>query len=158
VLTPGSVSERKKTPMLLNEPSPYDLRDAPMPDLEANEKNRTTVSAPSDADLYLPRQIQQSPPPVSRHPDQWSDIDLRLPLPPEPVDGVLDLLAPILDMPLLVVDQPPLPPLSELAALHRAEVEAEFAEPPVTGLGDEPPIPARFAPGLAVLPHIDFPA
>ena len=86
-------------------------------------------------------------------------VDLRQPLPPKPVVGVADLLAPVLDEPLpVVIDQPPLPPVIELLVLHRSEAEAEFEEPPVTGAGDEPQVPGRFAAGLAVLPHIDFPA
>ncbi len=89
-----------------------------------------------------------TPPPV---------LDLREPAPPAPVDGVLDLLAPVLERPLLVVERPELPSAPDLMALHRAEFEQDFAEPPVVPAGDEPPIPVRFGPGLAVLPHIDFP-
>ncbi|GAA2051880.1 hypothetical protein GCM10009839_68890 [Catenulispora yoronensis] len=88
------------------------------------------------------------PPPV---------LDLREPAQPAPVDGVLDLLAPVLERPLLVVEQPELPSAPDLMALHRAEFERDFAEPPLVAAGDEPPIPARFGPGLAVLPHIEFP-
>ncbi|NUR25056.1 MAG: hypothetical protein HOV83_04280 [Catenulispora sp.] len=86
-----------------------------------------------------------------------TELDLREPAPPAPVDGVLDLLAPVLERPLLVVEQPALPPAPDLMALHRVEFEVEFAELPVVAAGDEPPIPTRFGPGLAVLPHIEFP-
>jgi hypothetical protein len=84
-------------------------------------------------------------------------LDLREPAPPAPVPGVLDLLAPVVERPLLVVEQPPLPAAPDLMALHRAEFEGDFVEPPVVAAGDEPPIPTRFGPGLAVLPHIEFP-
>ncbi|NUP48362.1 MAG: hypothetical protein HOW97_13800, partial [Catenulispora sp.] len=88
------------------------------------------------------------PPPV---------LDLRQPAQPAPVDGLLDLLAPVLNKPLLEVKQPELPPAPDLMALHRAEFEVDFVEPPHVAAGDEPPIPTRFGPGLAVLPHIEFP-
>jgi hypothetical protein len=86
------------------------------------------------------------------------DTELRQPLPPEPVAGILDLLAPVLDAPVLVVDRPPMPRPPDLAALHRAELEADFAKPPPARAGDEPAIPQQFAAGLSMLPHIDFPA
>ncbi|MFL6117256.1 MAG: hypothetical protein ACJ786_38770 [Catenulispora sp.] len=94
---------------------------------------------------------------AARRPAPPTTLDLREPAPPAPVDGVLDLLAPVLQRPLLVVEQPELPSAPDLMALHRAEFEQDFAEPPVVPAGDEPPIPVRFGPGLAVLPHIEFP-
>jgi hypothetical protein len=107
-----------------------------------------TVAAPASRPAATPRALD----PV------WG-VDLRQPLPPKPVQGVTDLLAPVLDEPLpVVIDQPPLPPIAELMVLHRAEAEAEFEEPPVIGAKDEPAVPGRFAAGMAVLPHIDFPA
>ena len=96
-------------------------------------------------------------PEPARSPDHWPDLDLNQPLPPEPVDGLLDLLAPVLDTPVLVVDQPSMPQASDLAALHRAELEADFAKPPPARAGDEPAIPPQFAARLSMLPHIDFP-
>jgi hypothetical protein len=84
-------------------------------------------------------------------------LDLREPAQPAPVAGVLDLLAPVLERPLLEVERPVLPSAPDLMALHRAEFEVDFVEPPLVAAGDEPPIPARFGPGLAVLPHIEFP-
>ena len=84
-------------------------------------------------------------------------VDLSQPLAPAPVDGVLDLLAPVTDRPLDVVEQAPLPPIADLTALHRTDLEADFAALPPLPAGSEPPIPARFAPGTPVLPHIEFP-
>jgi hypothetical protein len=109
--------------------------------------------------LPLEPQPLPQPQPELKPPEAgpWPDLDLRRPLPPAPVSGVLDLLAPVLDRQLFVVDQPPLPPASDLAALHRAELEADFTELPPTSAGAEPAIPARFAAGLPVLPHIEFP-
>lgn len=100
-------------------------------------------------------------PPAPSNPDSptaaGSALDLSRPLPPAPVDGIPDLLAPVIDRPLDVVERPPLPPTADLTALHRAELEADFAALPPLGAGSEPPIPSRFAPGTPVLPHIEFP-
>ena len=89
--------------------------------------------------------------------DPWTGLDLHRPGAPEPVDDVLDLLSPVLERPLLVVEQPGLPAAADVVALHRSELEVDFVEPPVVAAGAEPPIPPRYGPGLSVLPHIDFP-
>jgi hypothetical protein len=89
--------------------------------------------------------------------DPWTGLDLHKPAAPEPVDDVLDLLSPVLERPLLVVEQPGLPAAADVVALHRSELEVDFVEPPVVAAGAEPPIPPRYGPGLSVLPHIDFP-
>jgi hypothetical protein len=89
--------------------------------------------------------------------DPWTGLDLRTPPTPAPVDNVLDLLAPVLERPLLVVEQPGLPQAADVVALHRSELEVDFVEPPVVAAGAEPPIPPRYGPGLSVLPHIEFP-
>lgn len=89
--------------------------------------------------------------------DPWTDLDLHRPATPAPVGNVLDLLAPVLERPLLVVEQPGLPAAADVVALHRSELEQDFDEPPVVAAGAEPPIPPRFGPGLSVLPHIEFP-
>lgn len=90
-------------------------------------------------------------------PDPWTGLDLHQPPTPAPVDNVLDLLAPVLQRPLLVVEQPGLPKPADVVALHRSELEVDFVEPPVVAAGAEPPIPPRYGPGLSVLPHIEFP-
>jgi hypothetical protein len=89
--------------------------------------------------------------------DPWTGLDLHQPAAPAPVGDVLDLLAPVLERPILVVEQPGLPAAADVVALHRAELEAEFVEAPVVAAGAEPPIPPRYGPGLSVLPHIEFP-
>jgi len=89
--------------------------------------------------------------------DPWTGLDLRQAPAPAPVDNVLDLLAPVLERPLLVVEQPGLPDAADVVALHRSELEADFVEPPVVAAGAEPAIPPRYGPGLSVLPHIEFP-
>lgn len=89
--------------------------------------------------------------------DPWTGLDLHRPGAPEPVDDVLDLLSPVLERPLLVVEQPGPPAAADVVALHRSELEVDFVEPPVVAAGAEPPIPPRYGPGLSVLPHIDFP-
>jgi hypothetical protein len=89
--------------------------------------------------------------------DPWTGLDLHQPATPEPVDDVLDLLSPVLERPLLVVEQPGPPAAADVVALHRSELEVDFVEPPVVAAGAEPPIPPRYGPGLSVLPHIDFP-
>lgn len=101
--------------------------------------------------------LPQSPGSSNPDPRPVPGPDLRRPLPPAPVDGVLELLAPVLGRPLDVVEQSPLPAAADLTALHRAELEADFAALPPLRAGSEPPIPARFAPGTPVLPHIEFP-
>lgn len=100
------------------------------------------------AEAHAKPVVEDAPPPV---------LDLRQPAQPAPVDGVLELLAPVLNRPLLEVEEPAMPPAADLMALHRAEFEVEFTEPPYVAAGDEPAIPTRFGPGLAVLPHIEFP-
>ncbi|WP_194927884.1 hypothetical protein [Catenulispora pinisilvae] len=89
--------------------------------------------------------------------DPWTGLDLRQPAAPAPVDNVLELLSPVLERPLLVVEQPGLPDAADVVALHRSELEVDFVEPPVVAAGAEPAIPPRFGPGLSVLPHIEFP-
>lgn len=89
--------------------------------------------------------------------DPWTDLDLHRPAPPAPVGNVLDLLSPVLERPLLVVEQPGLPAAADVVALHRSELQQDFVEPPVVAAGAEPPIPPRYGPGLSVLPHIEFP-
>jgi hypothetical protein len=89
--------------------------------------------------------------------DPWTGLDLHRPPAPAPVDNVLDLLSPVLERPLLVVEQPGLPEAADVVVLHRAELAVDFVEPPVVAAGAEPPIPPRYGPGLSVLPHIEFP-
>jgi hypothetical protein len=89
--------------------------------------------------------------------DPWTGLDLHRPAVPAPVDHVRDLLAPVLERPLLVVEQPGPPEPADVVALHRSELEVDFVEPPVVAAGAEPPIPPRYGPGLSVLPHIEFP-
>jgi hypothetical protein len=102
--------------------------------------------------------LDQAPPAVGGNPAPWLEAGLRQPLPPPPADAVLDVLGPALERPLLVIEAAAPPAMADLVVVHRTEVEADYVEPPAVGAGDEPVVPARFAAGPAVLPHIDFPS
>ncbi|MQS11285.1 hypothetical protein F7Q99_03020 [Streptomyces kaniharaensis] len=140
--------------MPLHEPSPYEVLGVPIT-AGAREIN-LAVSPALRAGRYTRQQIQDAAG-LLRHPDRRLEVDLQQPLPPEPVDHAAELLAPALAEPLLVVDRPRLPPADSFLALHRAELAAEFAEPAPAGTDPEPPIPARFAADLSVLPQIEVP-
>jgi hypothetical protein len=144
--------------MPLIEPSPYDVLAIPATaDVrEIRLATRSARTAPKNV-RYPLRQIQDSSA-LLRDPERRLEIDLQQLLPPDVADQALDLLAPILDEPLPRPGTPPPPSAAALTTLRRADLEADFAEPPVIGVGGEPETPARFTGGLSVLPHIEFPS
>ncbi|MFJ2576867.1 hypothetical protein [Kitasatospora aureofaciens] len=140
--------------MPLHEPSPYEVLGVP-PTAGVREIN-LAVGPAMRAARYTRQQIQDAAA-LLRNPDKRLESDLQQPLPPEPVDQAVGLLAPVLADPLLVVDRPQLPPAASFLAVHRAELAADFAEPAPAGADPEPPVPARFAADLSVLPQIEVP-
>ncbi|MFJ6379411.1 hypothetical protein ACIQI7_05290 [Kitasatospora sp. NPDC092039] len=139
--------------MPLHEPSPYEVLGIP---LTAGVREINLAVGPAmRAGRYSRQQIQEAAA-LLRNPDRRLEADLQQPLPPEPVDQAAELLAPALAEPLLVIERPPLPPTA-LAVLHRAELAADFAEPAPGGADPEPPVPARYAADLSVLPQIEVP-
>ncbi|MGW1177987.1 hypothetical protein ACWD4P_30215 [Kitasatospora sp. NPDC002543] len=140
--------------MPLHEPSPYEVLGIP---LTAGVREINLAVGPAmRAGRYSRQQIQEAAA-LLRNPDRRLEADLQQPLPPEPVDQAAGLLAAALAEPLLVIERPPLPPAAALPALHRAELAADFAEPPPGGADPEPPVPARYAADLSVLPQIEVP-
>ncbi|MDH6707290.1 hypothetical protein P3T27_004027 [Kitasatospora sp. MAA19] len=140
--------------MPLHEPSPYEVLGVA---LTAGVREINLAVGPAmRAGRYTRQQIQDAAA-LLRNPDRRLESDLQRPLPPEPVDQAADLLAPALAEPLLVIERPPLPPAASLLALHRAESAADFAEPAPGGADPEPPVPARYAADLSVLPQIEVP-
>ncbi|MFJ7911798.1 hypothetical protein [Kitasatospora sp. NPDC096204] len=140
--------------MPLHEPSPYEVLGIP---LTAGVREINLAVGPAmRAGRYSRQQIQEAAA-LLRNPDRRLEADIQQPLPPEPVDQAAELLAPALAEPLLVIEREPLPPVATLPALHRAELAADFAEPAPGGADPEPPVPARYAADLSVLPQIEVP-
>jgi len=138
--------------MPLQEPSPYEVlgigRDA-----DGDEIDRAVGAAlreermpPGDVDAAAD---------LLRNPARRLELDAQHLLPPEPVDEAERLLAPLLDEPLPFPERAPLAP-GDLLAVHRGEVEAEFAPPPAPPAGF-PGVPERFAADMSVLPPIELP-
>jgi curved DNA-binding protein CbpA len=140
--------------MPLHDPSPYEVLGIP-PTAGVREIN-VAVGPATRAARFTRQQIQEAAA-LLRNPDRRLELDLQQPLPPGPADGTLDLLAPMLERPLLVIDRPPLPSASSLLTLRRADLEADFADLDPASPDDEPAIPARFTAGISVLPMIEFP-
>ncbi|MFE6052937.1 hypothetical protein ACFQ6N_19445 [Kitasatospora sp. NPDC056446] len=140
--------------MPLPEPSPYEVLGIP---LTAGVREINLAVGPATrAGRYTRQQIQEAAA-LLRNPDRRLESDLQQPLPPEPVGQAAELLAPALAEPLLVIERPPLPYAPAVLALHRAELAADFAEPAPGGADPEPPVPARYAADLSVLPQIEVP-
>ncbi|MEU9078800.1 hypothetical protein ACFYUY_10845 [Kitasatospora sp. NPDC004745] len=140
--------------MPLHEPSPYEVLGVA---LTAGVREINLAVGPAMKAGRFTRQQIQDAAALLRHPDRRLEADLQRPLPPEPVDQAAGLLAPALAEPLLVVERPALPPAASLLALHRAELAADFTEPAPGGADPEPPVPARYAADLSVLPQIEVP-
>ncbi|MFD8080416.1 hypothetical protein ACFV4F_01780 [Kitasatospora sp. NPDC059722] len=140
--------------MPLEEPSPYEILGVP-PTASAREI-LLAVGPATKSGRHTRQQVQEAAA-LLRNPDKRLELDLQQPLPPEPVDRAAGLLAPALADPLLVVERPQPPPAASFLALHRAELAADFAEPAPPGTAPEPPVPARFAADLSVLPQIEVP-
>ncbi|MEV7596366.1 hypothetical protein AB0O91_03145 [Kitasatospora sp. NPDC089797] len=140
--------------MPLHEPSPYEVLGVPL--TAGTREINLSVGKALKAGRYSRQQIQDAAA-LLRNPDRRLEVDLQLPLPPGPVDQAADLLAPALAEPLPVSGPAGPPSAPALLALHRAELAADFAEPAPGGADPEPPVPARYAADLSVLPQIEVP-
>ncbi|WP_431676058.1 hypothetical protein [Kitasatospora sp. KL5] len=138
--------------MPLHEPSPYEVLGLP-PTAGVREINLAVGPAMRQG-RHTRQQIQDAAA-LLRNPDRRLELDIQQLLPPEPVDGVAELLHPVLEEPLLVVERPPVSPAA-LLVVRREELAADFAEPAPASTA-EPPVPAQFAADLSVLPPIDIP-
>jgi len=138
--------------MPLHEPSPYEVlgvaRDAGMREINL------AVAPAVRAARYTRQQINEAAA-LLRNPARRLEVDVQQVLPPDPVDAVGSLLAPVLEQPPPLPDRAPLG-ARDLLAVHRGEIEAEFTAPPPPP-GQAPPTPQRFAPGLSLLPPIEVP-
>ncbi|WP_030273876.1 hypothetical protein [Streptomyces sp. NRRL B-24484] len=139
--------------MPLHEPSPYEVLGIP-PTAGVREINLAV--GPAMRQGRHTRQEIQDAAALLRNPDRRLELDIQQLLPPDPVDGVAELLHPVLEEPLLVVDRPPATPAA-LLVVRREELTVDFAEPAPASTAAEPPVPARFAADLSVLPPIEIP-
>lgn len=140
--------------MPLHEPSPYEVLEVP-PTAGIREIN-LAVGRAMRRGRFGRQQVQEAAA-LLRNPEKRLEIDLQQALPADPVDGVAELLAPALDEPLLPAARPA-PTAEQLLVLHRTELTADFAEPAAEPAAvPEPPVPARFAADLSVLPPIEIP-
>ncbi|MFJ1702563.1 hypothetical protein [Kitasatospora sp. NPDC088346] len=140
--------------MPLHEPSPYEVLGIP---LTAGVREINLAVGPAmRAGRHSRQQIQEAAA-LLRNPDRRLELDVQQQLPPDPVEGVAELLAPALAEPLLVVEPPGPPSAEQFLVLHRAELAADFADPAPAGADPEPPVPERFAVDLSVLPPIEIP-
>ncbi|WP_371501211.1 hypothetical protein OG871_30495 [Kitasatospora sp. NBC_00374] len=140
--------------MPLHEPSPYEVLGIP---LTAGVREINLAVGPAmRAGRHSRQQIQEAAA-LLRNPDRRLELDVQQQLPPDPVEGVAELLAPALAEPLLVVGPSEPPSAERLLVLHRGELAADFADPAPAGVDPEPPVPERFAADLSVLPPIEIP-
>ncbi|MER8187373.1 hypothetical protein [Kitasatospora sp. NPDC094015] len=139
--------------MPLHEPSPYEVLGIP---LSAGMREINLAVGPAMREGRFGRQQIQEAAALLRNPERRLELDLQQQLPPDPVDGVAALLGPALAEPLLTVERPALPP-EALLVLRRDELLADFADPAPAGVDTDPPVPARFAADLSVLPPIEIP-
>jgi hypothetical protein len=140
--------------MPLYEPPPYEVLGVP-PTAGVREIN-VAVGPAMKAGRYTRQEIQEAAA-LLRNPERRLEADLQTPLPSTSAGSVLDILAPVLEEPLLVIERAPLPSPSALLTVRREELEADFEELPPIGNEPDPAIPARFAVSLSVLPPIEFP-
>lgn len=138
--------------MPLWEPSPYEVlglaRDAGPDGLD------DAVEAATEVGRFTPEQVQAAAEAL-RDPARRLELDVQQLLPPEPVDEAAVLLAPVLDAQLPFPERPEWA-ARDLTALHRRELEADFAEPPPPPTGF-PGVPERFQADLSVLPPFEPP-
>ena len=138
--------------MPLHEPSPYQVlgvaRDAGVREINL------AVAPAVRAGRFNRQQINEAAA-LLRNPARRLELDVQQVLPPDPVDAVGALLAPVLEQPPPLPDRPPLT-APDLLAVHRGEFEAEYAAPPPPP-AQAPPVPGRFTPGLSLLPPIEVP-
>ena len=112
------------------------------------------VTAALEAGRYTPEQVEAAAG-VLRDPARRLEADVRFLLPPEPVEQAGVLLGPVLG------EQLPFPEraawsVRDLTAVHRRELEADFAPLPAPPAGF-PGIPERFGPDVSVLPPFEPP-
>ena len=138
--------------MAVREPSPYEVLGIAR-DAGDEEIDRAVQAALTEG--RLPLEDVRTAAAVLGDPVRRLELDVRDLQPPEPVDEAGRLLAEAAGQPLPF---PPRAPLEarDLLAVHRAELEAEFAEPPAPPAG-LPGTPERFAPDLSVLAPIELP-
>jgi hypothetical protein len=138
--------------MPLQEPSPYDVLGI-VREADDDEIDRAVGAALREG-RGEPEEIDAAAA-LLRDPARRLELDAQHLLPPEPVDEAGRLLAPLLDEPLPFPPRAPIGP-ADLLAVHRGELEAEFAPPPAPPAG-HPGTPDRFAADLSVLPPIELP-
>ena len=138
--------------MPVQEPSPYEVlgiaRDAGDEDIDRAVGAALREERATEAEIDAAATLLRSP-------ARRLELDVLQLLPPEPVDEAARLLAPVLDEPLPYPERAPLV-AGDLLAVHRGEVEADFAEPAAPPAGF-PGVPERFAVDLSVLPPIELP-
>jgi hypothetical protein len=138
--------------MPLQEPSPYEVLGVAR-DADDDEIDRAVGAALREERIAA--EVVDAAAAALRNPARRLELDAQHLLPPEPVDEAERLLAPLLDEPLPFPARAPLAS-GDLLAVHRGEVEAQFAQPPAPPAGF-PGLPERFAPDLSVLPPIELP-
>ena len=138
--------------MPLQEPSPYEVLGIAR-DAGDEEIDRAVGAALRVGEV--PAETVDAAAELLRNPARRLELDAQHLLPPEPVDEAGRLLAPLPEEPLPFPPRAPLAP-GDLLAVHRGEVEAQFAEPPAPPAGF-PGVPERFAADLSVLPPIELP-
>ena len=138
--------------MPVQEPSPYEVLGVAR-DADDAEIDRALDTALGDA--RWPAEQVRSAAGVLRDPARRLELDVRDLPAPEPVDEAGRLLAPVAARPLPFPPRAPLEP-RDLLAVHRAELEAEYAEPPAPPAGF-PGVPERFTADASVLPPIELP-
>jgi len=138
--------------MPLHESSPYEVLGVAR-DAGVEEIDRAVGAAIREGRLSA-EQVDEAAD-LLRDPVRRLEFDVQQLPPPEPVDEAGRLLAPVLREPLPFPDRAPLA-AGDLLAVHRGEVEADFADPPPPPAGF-PGVPERFAADLSVLPPIELP-
>ena len=138
--------------MPVQEPSPYEVLGIAR-DAGDAEIDRAVGAALREG--RVPEAEIDAAATLLRNPARRLELDVLRLLPPEPVDEAARLLAPVLRDPLPFPERAPLV-AGDLLAVHRGEVEAEFAEPSAPPAGF-PGVPDRFAPDTSVLPPIELP-
>lgn len=138
--------------MPLSEPSPYEVLGLPR-DADAAAVD-DAVDAALAGDRLTPEQVEAAAA-VLRDPARRLELDVQHLLPPEPVDEAAVLLAPVLDAQLPFPDRAAWS-ARELTAVHRRELEADYAPLPAPPAGF-PGVPERFGADASVLPPFEPP-
>ncbi|HET9168224.1 MAG TPA: hypothetical protein VFN97_02275 [Actinospica sp.] len=134
------------------DPTPYEVLSLPR-DADASAVDAAVDAALADG-RYAAEQVEEAGA-VLRDPARRLELDVQHLLPPEPVDEAATLLTPASEA-RLPFPEPPAWSARELTALHRRELEAQFAELPAPPAGF-PGVPERFGPDASVLPPFEPP-